>query len=339
MIKLYSSDIKYLGAFTKYSNLKITDSLEAGYKTAQFKMPYLDLILEEEQKVIIDNYLYVIKEINMENKLYYDVYCRPYFGDLTDKYILSYNPAPSSFEDYLIYLLGNTSWKYIINNKVSGILSIPISNCSYFDAIETIKDAFGAELYYDTLNKTIIVNHNNNMNNYDISYTFNNSNLINCKRQSNTYDMITRLIPLGKNGLNISSINNGSIYLDNFDYTKEIIVGYYINDSITNINDLYSLARKELNKLAYPAITYTINIGNLNKPVKLGDNVRIIDTFKNIDTVRRINKMVIFPDNPEKNYMEVGSPKIMFNKLFNQSQFKQNYINNSFYIDIANINN
>lgn len=313
ILKLYDINNLYLRTINA-KELKITETLNLGYKVAQFKLPLAEGIIKEEQKVIIDNYLYIIKEVNINNNNFYDIYCKPYFGTLNNKYLFQLNIANGDLETYLDQLLASTDWTYKINTNVSGLLSFSLNNCIILEALNNIFELFNVEVFYDTLNKIIYIWQPKGS--YKTNFIFNEATLTECKVQSHTYDLITRIIPLGKDKITIADVNNGTVYLDNNTYTNEIIPAFYINDTITSSYNLKQIAMNHLNKLSTPYTNYIIKLSSFDINLEIGDTIRIIDTFKDIDDLIRISKIVYYPDQPELSYIEVGQPQILFNNIY-----------------------
>ncbi|WP_349393339.1 phage tail spike protein [Clostridium perfringens] len=86
--------------------------------------------------------------------------------------------------------------------------------------MQDIKKTYRVEIEFDTLNKQIKV--------YEClgsdkgTYFIDSLNLKSVNIQSNSYDFYTRIIPVGKDGLTIESVNNGKNYVENYQYSKKI---------------------------------------------------------------------------------------------------------------------
>lgn len=78
------------------------------------------------------------------------------------------------------------------------------------------------------------------------------------------------MIPIGKNGAAINLVN-GSMWVENYDYTDEIIVGYWVNSSVENADDLLKLAQDKIEIYSKPQTTYKINITALHSSLAVGD--------------------------------------------------------------------
>jgi len=57
MLKLYDKQMNFIKTIAEYSELQITEELNTGYKVAQFQLPYEVGLVQEEQKIEINDYL------------------------------------------------------------------------------------------------------------------------------------------------------------------------------------------------------------------------------------------------------------------------------------------
>lgn len=120
--------------------------------------------------------------------------------------------------------------------------------------------------------------------------------------------IITRLIPLGKDGLTIESVNGGKDYIDNTAAISNVgvIEGTYTWEDVTLPQNLLKKAREKLDneltkitrKLAISALelsTINLNIESFS----LGDNVKIINPIMGVNEYFRIIEQEIDIINPQ----------------------------------------
>lgn len=324
VFKLYDKDMNYLYGISDYKDLQISEELEAGYKTARFSLPYTTLVVEE-QKIDIDGYLYVIKEVNMEDLGLYDVYCKPYFGALSSKHIDSITGYNMAFIDVMTTIVEGTDWQVVVAPDLTGAFQMNLHRKSAVEAIELVAKLFQAELKWDTTNRTIYAY--NKRGKIGGNVVLDNTNLLKCQVQSNTYDLITRLIPIGKDDTTISLVNNGQLWVENFEYTKEIIVGYYVDSNCGNADDLLKVARSKVAETARPQSTYKLFLTDFALDVEVGDEVRVIDKVRGLDTIKRVSKTVIYPSTPEDSYIQLGSLEVSFDKIYKDFKEAQKIVN------------
>ena len=324
VFKLYDKNMKYLTGISEYKDLRITEELETGYKTAQFSLPYTILVVEE-QKIEIDGYLYVIKEVNMEDLGLYDVYCKPYFGKLHSKHIDSITGYNMAFPDVMTAILAETDWTFTVAPNLTGSFQMNLQRKTALEAIELVGKLFQAEYEFDTKNK--VLHAYNKRGKIGGNVVLDNTNLLKCQVQSNTYDLITRLIPIGKDDITINLVNNGQLWVENFQYTTEVIVGYYIDGNCANADDLLKIARSKVRETGQPQSTYKLFLADFPLDVVVGDEVRVIDKVRGLDTIKRVSKTVIYPSTPEESYIQLGSLEVSFDKIYKDFKKAQDIVN------------
>lgn len=324
VFKLYDKNMNYLTGISEYKDLRISEELETGYKVAQFSLPY-NILVVEEQKIEIDDYLYVIKEVNMEDLGLYDVYCRPYFGKLHSKHIDSITGYNMAFPDIMNKILEETDWSVVVAPDLTGSFQMNLHRKSAIEAIELVGQLFQAEYKFDTKNRVIYAY--NKRGKIGGNVVLDNTNLLKCQVQSNTYDLITRLIPIGKDDTTIGLVNNGQLWVENFQYTKEIIVGYYVDSNCANADDLLKIARSKVLETGQPQSTYKLFLIDFPLDVQVGDEVRVIDKVRGLDTVKRVSKTVIYPSTPEESYIQLGSLEVSFDKIYKDFKKAQDIVN------------
>lgn len=324
VFKLFDKDMNYLYGISEYKDLRVTEELETGYKVAQFSLPYTILVVEE-QKIEIDGYLYVIKEVNMEDLGLYDVYCKPYFGKLSGKHIDSITGYNMAFPDIMATIVEGTEWKVVTAPDLTGSFQMNLHRKSAVEAIELVAKLFQAELKWDTKNQIIYAY--NKRGKIGGNVVLDNTNLLKCQVQSNTYDLITRLIPIGKDDVTINLVNNGQLWVENFEYTTEIIVGYYIDSNCANADDLLKIARSKVLETGQPQSTYKIFLTDFPLDVEVGDEVRVIDKVRGLDVTKRVSKTVIYPSTPEESYIQLGSLEVSFDKIYKDFKKAQEIVN------------
>lgn len=75
--------------------------------------------------------------------------------------------------------------------------------------------------------------------------------------------LVTRLYPIGANGVTIASANGGKAYVENYSFTDEIICGVYQDERFTIPAHLKAAAEKKLKKLAVPSISWELSLCDL----------------------------------------------------------------------------
>lgn len=136
-----------------------------------------------------------------------------------------------------------------------------------------------------------------------------NRNLLSFKREIKGEDIVTALIPLGKDDINITDVNNGLNYI----YDKEAVEQYgwifrtETWDDITSKETLLATAQERLKELSKPLLS-SIEIGAADlspvdnvSPFRLGTNVRVISSPHGLDEIFLIKKLQISLTKPSTN--------------------------------------
>lgn len=141
----------------------------------------------------------------------------------------------------------------------------------------------------------------------------------------------TRLYPFGRDGIGIKDINNGSEYLENFDwyktrygidttvarrqFTKESM---WEADEYITAMDLIEAARRKLAELSQPSISYEIQMASLPGEqelfvdINLGDVVTVKDQDLGIDINTEVVGMTRYWDEPWRDEIELSYLKPIF---------------------------
>ena len=131
-------------------------------------------------------------------------------------------------------------------------------------------------------------------------------NMTSISRTSNLENIVTRIIPLGADGLTIKSVNNGLEYVQD----DELVAKYGVNDKIVKWDDVTvaeNLKNKAIKKLkTINDTTFSVEVSSLDlsyidnnfKRFKKSQQVRIVNQVLKIDKTYRLIEMAIDMDNP-----------------------------------------
>lgn len=75
--------------------------------------------------------------------------------------------------------------------------------------------------------------------------------------------LVTRLYPIGANGLTIESVNNGKAYVEDHSFTDKILCQIWQDERYEIPANLMAAAKKKLKKLAVPAISWELSLADL----------------------------------------------------------------------------
>ena len=160
-----------------------------------------------------------------------------------------------------------------------------------YDNILKVQELWGGILVFDSVNK--IVHHRNESiylpyNGYEVKYEKNMQSL----EKAYNNKIITKLCPLGENGLNIKSVNTNSVWLENYTYTNTVLEGIENNPDLTDPMQLKKWGERKLQMLCRPSIELDVKLALLYKVegyelenIDLNDIVRVVGYQKILPSV------------------------------------------------------
>lgn len=314
MLRLLGKDKTPLGLLVNCKDVCVESDLKTGLKNLSFSYPITDELANKVQGecyIQTADYEFVVKEVNKESNDWFSVFAKPNIEALSGKPHLHFEGLESKAADIIRLALGaDTGWTVQEIDKIDKRRTIRKETGSTLDIINDVAKVFMIEIEFDTLNKKIKIY---NKRGADKGAFFINSlNLKKLSQQANTYDFITRLIPIGKDDLRITAANNGKEYIDNFQYSNKVIAQYWVDKRYTDVNSLLEDARAKLDELSKPVISYSAEVLTFNTPIALGDTITLIDNIKGVRDVQRVVKFKEYPLTPEKNTIEIANRTLSF---------------------------
>lgn len=305
----------------QYKDLKIEEEINIS-STLFFKVFKEQAIhFEEEGYVEIKYGRFVIKEKNLTNDGYEIV------GKFDlEELLVSFEPKAYTTKQasfMLNDLLEPTEWTIEDLTTETRNRSVTGNEMTILEMVHNIITTFNYEMKFDNVNKKII--YSEELGSNKGTYFHNELNLKSLTTKSDTYDLITRLIPKGYDGLGIETVNNGVPYVENKTYTNKTITGYWNDERYQVKENLKDDAIKRLEKFSKPLRSYEIDIIDLtSKPeyehltFDVGDTITIVEKNEKIKEVQRIVKKTLYPE-------EFGNDKITIEnrpRFLNEEQDK-----------------
>lgn len=329
MLNLSGKDKIKIAGLVDYKNLYIEKELASGDKTLAFLYPktskfYSDI--EEECYITTKEDEFIVKEKNVQND-YTEFKCILNLEDLEGKPWERYASEEQTIDKALALALAGTGWivgKCSLKKK----RTVRATNVSSLDVIQEIRKTYRCDLVFNTLTKTIDVYER--LGEDKGTYFIDSLNLKNLAIQGNSYNFFTRIIPIGKDNLRISSINNGKDYLENYQYSNKVKTYYWIDERYTIVENLKEDAAAKLDEISKPYRAYVADIINLAKlndkykdilDFKLGDTVNLISKDNKFRDKQRIVKIIEHPDEHELDSVEIANTTLSFEEK--QTQFEE----------------
>ncbi len=324
MIKIYSSNNEFLTLLDTYKDAYTTETLSTGASTLCFQVPCVEEMLnyiQEENYVETPDYRYIIKEINMNDNNFIEVFCGPDYETIKGRLFQVFDCYKKSLKDAYEYCVSRaTGWRVEYNSDSREIATYQEQNVFGYDMILRIAEDYQQEFWFDTKNKILKIY--DKMGSQFGAYFSNQLKMRQLIKQSSTYDYATVLYPIGKNGLTINIVNNNKSYLENYSYTNKQIEKLFIDEECEVAEILKAKAEAYLDEISAPRASYQVKLTDLGDNVAIGDTIILIDKIKHIKQKQRVVKIIRYWKAPERSQVEISNLQTNFARDFVKSQKK-----------------
>lgn len=321
MLKLLNSSKTFLRHITEYTDLKIESELENGDKTLSFSIRGKPTGIQNEQYICTQTDRYVVKEVEPDSEKTSYV-CKLDLEALEATMIQKLTAANKTIAQAAAIALSGTGWTVSIGDSIaSKQRSVQQFKKTPLDCLYKIRDAFMCEIRFDSLNQTVYFAEKFGQ---DRGVYFRPEiNLVSLSPTYDSYDYYTRIIPIGKDGLTIESVNSNKNYVENYQYSNKIRTLIWEDTSYESAQDLKDDAIGKLSDMSKPKRSYSANVRDLAKvsgkysilSYGLGDTVHIIDERLGVMDTQRIVKMTEYPDAPEQNEVEISNTVLTWEEM------------------------
>ena len=290
-----------------------------------FSVPSTYKHLELEGYIQVENdHEYVIKEI-VTHGTNRDVVCmlniEEILGMAWSKFISRDNTLMKCAE----LVLSGTRWRAIDNSSCNVKRNLYGTVTNSYNLLQMMCTVYNVEFIFDTYNKTVTFV--DKVGKDAGVYFINDTNLKQLNVDTHTHKYITRVIPIGKDGLTIESVNDGKNYLENKSYSDKNIYGIWQSDKHDDPSALKADAKRFLDEMAIPYETYEVVVDDLYAlkgydefKYGLGDIVTIIDG----DTETRIQQRIIQRTynllEPDKDTIHIANKDATFEDYYKRLQ-------------------
>lgn len=236
-----------------------------------------------------DRQRYLINGIN-ERKTVSTITCELDLTGLNYNVYPTYNKSTASFASVCSEILKGTGWTIVDADLVSARRTIELTDVTTLDILDYCQNstAYNTRYRFDTINKIIYCIKPYNSTDPTGTYFTDELNLSDMTYKASTTSLVTRLYPYGKEGLSISSLNNGKEYIENHSYTNKVISAIWRDERYTNKQVLLDDAKAKLAVLAVPEQSYTAKVIDLAKT--LPDTYGAVLAFDLYDIVTLIDR-------------------------------------------------
>lgn len=311
MLSVYDGGQKY--PITNPTDFYITH-VDGGEDTLDFTVAVDTEIykhLAEENQVEYGDNLYLIKSINAPST-YANISCSVDLDFLKASFYRAYDSGSVTLPDLLASLLP-AGWT--VSGYNPGISrTINMENATNYDVMKQAMSTYAVAFQWNILGKSVTV-----INPADKTpsgeYLTDELNLRSIAYKGESTDFITRLYPYGKDGMTISSVNDGLEYIDNHQYSDKVVCGYWSDERYTVPENLKADAIKRLASMSVPARSYdcdVIDLAKLDDRFSLFDFamykvVTLIDRQRGLRLDHQIMEYREYPEEPQKNVLTLSS--------------------------------
>ena len=334
MLKLYNKEHKAIGVLTNLKDYKIEYVL-SGEDLLEFSLSICDEnihLVEEEGYVRNKNNEYVIKAIDPTDS-FKRFTCNVNVEDIVGKAIANFDTSNNTITDTIRLAIAGTGW-ILADNNITKRRTIRLKNTNALEVLREVRKVFRVDFRFDAINKKIYVYEKFGS---DKGVYFSDElNLKSFSIPSDTYDYAARIYPYGKDELNISIINGGKEYIDNFQYSSKIIETIWEDNRYTDVNSLKEDAEAKLDELSKPKRSYQADIVDLAKQSAeykfldffLGDTITLLSKQEKFRDKQRIVKYIEYPKSPTQNTCELGNTTLTFEDLQKENEAKNSTVDN-----------
>ena len=226
------------------------------------------------------------------------------------------------------YLLDNsaglTGWTKTADITTAKKRAISMAGPTPLDVIEQMAKTFRCAFEFDTIDKTVKIFYPSEKS-LTTAYAIETVNLMEAPAyKGDSSELFTRLYPIGKEGLNIASVNNNVLYVQDTTYTGgKVISKIWKDDRYEDAASLKADAIEKLNEGCVPVKSWQLSVADMYRhnpdafpglELKMFDKIRLKDIVRNESYDVQIREMKIFPYYPEKTVLTVATTTVTVQK-------------------------
>lgn len=305
-----------LAVLEKAYNVKIRQQINGEYLLS-FNLPRNNekwQYIQVENKVKAEGQIFRIKKISdgrdEAGKLIGEVSCEHITYDLNDNVFIPYfERIGATPTDILSVALTNTGFSIGTVDQSLPKTDIEMSKANPMKIIAKLIENIGGELIRDNFTISIVKRIGSDK---GVQFRI-GKNIGDIKRDIDSTGLVTELWPLGKDGMQIDSVNNGVAYLRSNLYDpqnpKRGFMDFDIEDPAELKDEgLRQFSTADRDGIDKPKTSYQANVLELKKLKEygdyeafcLGDSIRLFDSYLGIDTKQRIIEYEYYPFEAQK---------------------------------------
>ena len=340
-MQVYDDRKERIGTLTGFRNRAITKTLSSGDKELSFEYPAdgeMAGLLKEERYIRTKEDEFILKSVEAGEQ--YNRYTAMLNVEELEGKAFPYGFASKeqTVRACLEFAFEGTGWS-VGACTVTKKRTVDIEGATTaWGVLQSCLSTYRCECRIDTLQKRIDIH-------VQIGrdrgcYFMEGLNLRRLTAKSDTYEFYTRIIPIGKDGITIGPIY-GKDYLENYQYSTKVKTYTWKDERYTNTTSLMEDAEAKLEELSKPYKVYSADVVDLAKAnegyrdvldYRIGDTVTMVSKRKRIREKQRIVKTIEYPEEPERNRVELSNTT----KTFAEVQKAETELAKTEAISIAN---
>lgn len=290
-----------------------------------FSVPSTYKHLELEGYIQVENdQEYVIKEI-VTHGTNREVVCMLNIEEIVGMAWSTFISKDQDVYTTALQILNGTGWRVVNNSTTKETRNLYGKATNSYNLLQLMCTVFNVEFTFDTYNKIVYIV--DRVGNDCGTYFINDLNLKQLNIDTHTHKFITRVIPIGKDGLQITSVNGGRNYLENKTYCNKNIYGIWQSDKHDDPAKLKADAQRFLDEMAVPYETYEVLVDDLYAlkgydefRYDLGDIVTIIDGDTETKIKQRVIQRTYNLQEPDKDTIHIANKDMSFEDYYKRLQ-------------------
>lgn len=331
MMKLYADTVYALNDIDNW----FIDYLETGINSMSFDISTKHKLyskIKEETILEYDNLYYKIKSINERTSANIaTITAELNLDSLKSVAYTSYTITTQTF-DYICNnatdgILNGTGWTVQNIATVTGRRSLDLTDCVPLDILQhcTNTTVFNRRFIFDNKNKIITPVNIDEKQPTGVYFT-DELNLSDVNYKGTSTGLVTRLYAYGKD-INLTKYA-GREYIENHDYTDDVIAAVWRDERYTDERSLYDDAVDKLRQMSKPTSSYSCNVADLAVlsdkynflQVQLYDVVTLIDRNRKTRWNHRVVQIRRYPLIPGKDNITLSSTTTTLTNKLNTLQ-------------------
>lgn len=200
-------------------------------------------------------------------------------------------------------------WTYSDEANLAMRRTVALTGVTPLGVLEACRNTYNVTYRFDNKNKVVRLI---NMAAYTSQgvYASRDFNVTALNYKGKSTDFATRLYAYGANGLSFADINDGKPYVDNFEYSTDVICAYWSDDRYLIKENLLAAAQLKIKELGFPVQSFDcilVDLAKTNPEMYAFLDFSLFSVVTLIDDIKktRVNHQVVerreYPHYPEKN--------------------------------------